>query len=127
MGKQRGRNSGPLVQRCDGYFSAGRLLVQSPVGMALLHLPVIGVDQVLHQIKDQGFVQIGAAGSVVDGHDDGHVAVEHRIELRALLFKRLTVVPRLLRLDERRSAMDGDELSAVGLRRGFTVDSEGDW
>jgi len=114
MTKQRRRNSGPLVQRYDGYHSAGRLPVQPPVGMSLLYLPIVRINEVLHQVEDQGFVQIGTAGGVVDGHDDGYIILEHRIELWALLFKRHTVVSCLLRLDECRSAMNGNQLPAVG-------------
>ena len=106
----------PLPRLCAGLFSFrsyGRYTlhndlsprvfrVKPPVYMALFDLPVILIDQALHQIKDQTLIQIRTAGSIIDPHNHPQIPSHQGYQRLALLFKHLTIVQGFLAFDQSR-------------------------
>ena len=55
------------------YFCPWVLGVKPPVRMALLHLPVVLIDQPLHQVEDQRLVQVWPSAGVEDVQSNSQI------------------------------------------------------
>ena len=81
--------------------------------MALFDLSVVLINQPLHQIEDQGLVQVGSAACVVDVQRYPKVPRHELGQWPALLFKHIRVVQSFLGLDEPRHPAETYHPAAV--------------
>lgn len=103
-------------------FRTGIVLIQAPEQVLLLHCAVILVDAVLHQIENQGSIQIWTPRSIPNPHGHADISVHQWIKHGTLLFKHLGVVQGFLAFDQEFACPS----SAVGLAGWLTQYGESD-